>query len=56
MVDNCNDEEDIEDNNGNSPSYNYILDLQAGHGSYIADMIYARAVLEASREVASVRQ
>ena len=56
MVDNRDDEKDIKNNNGDSPSYNYILDLQAGHGSHVAGMIYARAVLEASREVASVRQ
>ena len=56
MIDNRNDEENIKDDNGNSPSHNYILDLQAGHGSYVAGIIYARAVLEVSREVASVRQ
>ena len=54
-MDNREDKEDIEDDNSYTPSRDYILDLQAGHGSYIAGMIYARAILEALGEVASVR-
>ena len=56
MVDDRDDKKDIEDDNGDPPSHNYILDLQAGHGSYVAGMIYARAILEAPGEVASIRQ
>ena len=33
----------------------YILDLQAGHKSYVAGIIYARAILEAPGKVASIR-
>ena len=56
IVDNRNDEEDIEDNDSDTPSRNYILDLQAGHGSHVVGIIYARAILEAPGEVASIRQ
>ena len=54
-MDNREDEEDIEDDNSYTPSRNYILDLQAGYGSYIAGIINARAILEALGEVASIR-
>jgi superfamily II DNA helicase RecQ len=56
MVDDRDDEEDIEDDNDNAHSQDHILDLQAGHGSHVAGMIYARAILEAPGEVASIRQ
>ena len=56
MVDDRDDEEDIEDDNDNGHSQDHILDLQAGHGSHVAGMIYARAILEAPGEVASIRQ
>ena len=54
-MDDRDNEEDIEDDDSNILSRDYILDLQAGHGSYIAGMIYARAILEAPEEVASIR-
>ena len=56
IVDDRDDEKDMEDDDGDSPSHNYILDLQAGHGSHVAGMIYARVILEAPGEVASIRQ
>ncbi len=57
IVDNRDNKEGIEDNNNENPlSRNYILDLQAGYGSHVAGMIYARAILEAPGEVASIRQ
>ena len=54
-MDNRENKEDIKDDNSDTPSRDYILDLQAGHGSYIAGTIYARAILEAPGEVASIR-
>lgn len=33
-----------------------VYDLQSGHGTHVAGMIYARAILEAPGEVASMRQ
>ncbi len=57
IVDNRDDEEGMEDDNDeNPPSRDHILDLQAGHGSHVAGIIYARAILEAPGEVASIRQ
>ena len=56
IVDDRDNEEDIEDNNDSPQSPDHILDLQAGHGSHVAGMIYARAILEALGEVASIRQ
>lgn len=56
FVDDRDDEEDMEDDNDSPRSPDHILDLQAGHGSYVSGMIYARAILEAPGEVASIRQ
>ena len=56
MVDDRDDEEDMEDDDDKPHSQDHILDLQAGHGSHVAGMIYARAILEAPGEVASIRQ
>ena len=58
IVDNRDNEEEIEkdDNNNNPASRDYILDLQAGHGSHVAGMIYARGILEALGEMANIRQ
>ena len=55
FVDDRDNKEDMEDNNNSPRSRDHILDLQAGHGSHVAGMIYARAVLEAPGEVASIR-
>ena len=46
----------MEDNNNSPRSRDHILDLQAGYRSHVAGIIYARAVLEAPGEVASIRQ
>lgn len=58
FIDDGDDEEEIkEENDGGRPDPpDHILDLQAGYGSYAAGMIYARAILEAPGEVASMRQ
>ena len=56
IVDDRDDEEEIEKkNNDDDPaSRDHILDLQAGHGSHVAGMIYARGILEAPGEMASI--
>ena len=62
FVDDRDDEEGLEDGEEDGPEedgpngQNHVLDLQAGHGSHVAGMIYARAILEAPGEVASIRQ
>lgn len=58
FIDDREDEEGLEDGDEEEgvTSRDHILDLQAGHGSHVAGMIYARAILEAPGEVASVRQ
>ena len=56
FIENREDEEGLKDGDkkeGARP--NYILDLQAGHGSYVAGIVYARAILEAPGKVASIQ-
>ena len=59
LVDDREDEEGLEDGEEEARGpgeKDHILDLQAGHGSHVAGMIYARGILEGDGEVASMRE
>ena len=50
------DEEGLEDGDKKeSARPDHILDLQAGYRSYVAGIVYARAILEAPGKVANIR-
>ena len=50
------DEEGMEDGMEEGGQGDSAYDLQSGHGTHVAGMIYARGILEGPGEVASIRQ
>ena len=58
FVEDKEDEDGLEDGDEDDEprQRDSVYDLQSGHGSHIAGMIYARAILEVPGEVASMRQ
>ena len=49
-------DEDDEDGDWQEGEKDEVMDLQAGHTAHVAEMIYARGIMERSGEVASKRQ
>ena len=46
FIDDRDDEEDVEDDDTGTAAPDHTLDAQAGHTTYISNMIYARAIME----------
>jgi superfamily II DNA or RNA helicase len=56
FIDDREDEDRVDDDDPHGTMPDSAFDLQSGHGSHVAGMIYARWIMEAPQEVASMRE